>query len=806
MPLKPPVMKSKVLLLIMLLCHTAGSYAQSGNYQKVADDYKKKIEATQDPNEKLRLALELQKIMLGESVVSGSLTPIQAAGMYDKKYKVKFQAGSDETIVQNCASCGPCGAHTNSKDHYDINASFVLVMHRPYGTYMAAAGKQSEVEQLTAAGAYSYTSNSTGCGKPEQANSTGHLDLAMNERAMDFNFNYNTNDKTWAINLNLPYAVHTSAQNGESDDAEMFGSSVNNYQEGAVITEKDGKITITANYTVNDNDAQRGITKKSNTSITAILTPYDETRYDALIVPFRASNKTNDKDYENWIPYGRSKNANHAEKEQFGNAIGFKIKLVDKDNPTKDLSNTPYEVEWQLESSEWHGDCTNWPIESDDILPDLRFALSGIPKDAEKAEEDLIRSGPNKGAACNPVIVRCYDYGAYGKLKAHVRVNTGSDMVDIDAHLENTEQTTVVLPKDENDNRIADAWEKQEGIFDKNYGPINDGEQQPDNPNDGDGLALFEEYRGLIAQDSFKRLDARNKNLIVVNQSKQVDEAALAKFTDYTGLNGNGGIKLCFLKPDEINTKTMWVNTNPTPFKGGNQHGILIKDIPLDTLQEAVAKAVAHGGDNASLKSPKDLDHIWIMQGFRLSDQPYIKNVALFKTNVVCHEIAHACGVTHHNGDVAAKYVPFSTAGINGQKAIFYDVDKKKLISYSDIQAIGDLNCIKTSDYKESEGSGDPYCLMTYNSMIPLSAYHDFFLNKYGIAKDLILFRYPSDEFRNGFCRNKNNKLWNIPSNNKVTITEMVEGKEKTITEEVSMYGAPIKGGNCISQFQVKDW
>lgn len=805
-------MKWKNLMLLFALVFTGyASIAQSGNYQKIADDYKQKIEATQDPNEKLRLALELQKIMLGESVVNGSLTPMQAASMYDKKYQVKFQASSDETITQNCVLCGPCGAHSNSKDHYDINAGFVILMHRPYGTYAAGATKQSEVEQLTAAGSYKYTSNSTACGKPEMANSNGNLDLTKNEKAMDFSFSYNTNDNTWAINLNLPYAVHTNAQNGESDDVEMFGSSLNNYQEGASITEKEGKITITANYTINDKDEERGIVKKSATTITAILTPYDDTQYDALIIPYRASTDVKDAEYESWLPCGRAKGADRMNSTVYGNALAFKIKLIEKDNPAKDLSGTMYQVHWKLESSRNAGDYTNFPVYAKDEQEDLRFDVAKAPKDAVVNSFSELKSGPQQGAAC-PARVLCLDNGAYGKISAQVTINTPTGPVYIDAHQEGKAEKTVSIPKDDNGNKIGDKWEVDEGIYAKNYAATWDVEEQPDNKHNGDGLTLYEEYRGIISNGAAKRLSGRNKDLIICNTSGQIGEQELNTFTTYTAKYGQGGIKLSFVKQDEINTNKMLVNCNITPFNGGEQHGVLIKDYK-GTVEDALdeggsAKALAHGGDAGKLQSPKDLDHIWIAPGFLLDKQGNIKNKALYKINVVCHEIAHACGVTHHNGDVSVKYKPLPDFGLHFNNVVIYDVDAKKVITYADLQnkgATGQM-CFNTGALKESESSGDATCLMAYDAAISFSYFEDYFMGKYGIPKSLLMYKYPSDEFRNGFCRNKQNTDWNIPANNKIVFKENVGGKEVNVSEEVSMFGAPVKGGDCISQFKIKDW
>ena len=127
------------------------------------------------------------------------------------------------------------------------------------------------------------------------------------------------------------------------------------------------------------------------------------------------------------------------------------------------------------------------------------------------------------------VYVRCYDYGAWGKLKATLYKKTGTDTNGNPTYAK-ADSDIGTVPRDENGNHIADGWnndfypykysdEKNEQVDEsstKNSGVNNfhyskpflgkrqntvDKETGPSgNQENGDGFTVFEEYRGFMTQ------------------------------------------------------------------------------------------------------------------------------------------------------------------------------------------------------------------------------------------------------------------------------------------------------------------
>ncbi len=109
------------------------------------------------------------------------------------------------------------------------------------------------------------------------------------------------------------------------------------------------------------------------------------------------------------------------------------------------------------------------------------------------------------------VWVNSYDYGAYGEIEAQGTV-AGTTKT---AHLVGSEVERVDIPRDDDDNHIADAWTYNTG----NEGDDND--TSLDNQHNGDGLTRYEEYRGVdinnddLISDASERLNPNEKDLFV---------------------------------------------------------------------------------------------------------------------------------------------------------------------------------------------------------------------------------------------------------------------------------------------------
>ena len=116
-----------------------------------------------------------------------------------------------------------------------------------------------------------------------------------------------------------------------------------------------------------------------------------------------------------------------------------------------------------------------------------------------------------------PVTVRCRDYAAFATLEANFNG-----------------KATINIPKDDNGDYIADAW--RDGL----QLPYEDAETGPDtgdgveeNDEIGDGLALFEEYRGFYVAGEHTRLDPTKKDIFI--------HSAFTVFNEVTYLNTISG-------------------------------------------------------------------------------------------------------------------------------------------------------------------------------------------------------------------------------------------------------------------------
>jgi len=150
------------------------------------------------------------------------------------------------------------------------------------------------------------------------------------------------------------------------------------------------------------------------------------------------------------------------------------------------------------------------PNEDSSTWKDLQFDDSQTGFDVNGTNNDVSQTETDVNTAS--VKVLCYDYGAYGKVKAEVEI-AGSWFI---AKTSDANEF-VRVPRDDNNNNIADAWAYNVGYAD------DDNDTSPDCNNHGDGLTRYEEYRGVDINDSNtiesnERLNPNKKDLFVQGQ------------------------------------------------------------------------------------------------------------------------------------------------------------------------------------------------------------------------------------------------------------------------------------------------
>ncbi len=107
------------------------------------------------------------------------------------------------------------------------------------------------------------------------------------------------------------------------------------------------------------------------------------------------------------------------------------------------------------------------------------------------------------------VQVVCLDYGAYGAISAIAEI--AGELVS--ARLEGTmDKREAQIPVDEDNNHIADSW-----AFNHFGAATRDDDPTPPARIQGDGLSLYEEYRGFVVKGVWRDLNPSLKDVFIVN-------------------------------------------------------------------------------------------------------------------------------------------------------------------------------------------------------------------------------------------------------------------------------------------------
>lgn len=221
---------------------------------------------------------------------------------------------------------------------------------------------------------------------------------------------------------------------------------------------------------------------------------YTPGEWEAVIIP--------PSDLETWLPIG-DKDPNKP-----GNSLSVNVQLRHKGEkePAADMDGTFYVT---LENvSQQPGYCVNAPSrEEAGNDPDLKLKEGDnlmLYDDASgQSEEDSNEQS---------VTIESYDFGSYGRLRVDVVVNDGTSLK---AHLEDDPGKDYLdLPRDDNNNHIADSWEKEKGV-EELPAKWDEADQPAGQSTLGDGISLYEKYRGFVVKGYHQRLDPHKKHVFV---------------------------------------------------------------------------------------------------------------------------------------------------------------------------------------------------------------------------------------------------------------------------------------------------
>ena len=332
-------------------------------------------------------------------------------------------------------------------------------------------------------------------------------------------------------------------------------------------------------------------------------------------------------DYEKWLP------APSLTEGAVGNTLAFTLKLVDrKTGQAPKAVTATFDIQL-LETSQEPGSCLNSSWQA--TTPDFRIAKEASPDLATVAGDGQTAQSKPGLQSC-PLVLNCYDGAAYSRIKVIAHLSDGQTIV---AHRQGqSSQSEVSLPYDENQNRVADAWEVANGVMGQALGVDNDA-QPAGNGTPGDGLTHHEEYRGLLENGKYIRTDPRQKDLFIGNTVGAEIKPGIALFEQLTELKVHSELTAAELGEARI------INRN----KGGHtphvvdQHGVRIVRGPDNSSMEAVGATA-----NSDPGSPKTCEHIKIYKDIPTRSSPGgAQGLQRFHA-LVAHEICHAVAINHH--------------------------------------------------------------------------------------------------------------------------------------------------------------
>lgn len=344
--------------------------------------------------------------------------------------------------------------------------------------------------------------------------------------------------------------------------------------------------------------------------------------------------------YNTWLPRpGKDEN-------DPGELMVIRLKVIGKNGQAPTLKVDHFELKL-LNTSKEPGICLNMPLKVGTILPDIRFD--------DLANENTSPDGQTATAlsfdgVTGDAVVNSYDGGGYttfsvvaimedsSKLQGHLLVPGG--------------QSAIPIPNRPPGSNIGEAWL----AANKNPKDADDLETSPGNNNNGDGLSAYEEYRGVVAQGKFRRLDPEHKEVGV-----WVKRGELSLFKEGIGWFKRATfIDTVVFTDNEIGTDRK-LNNNSVTARLDTQYVLKLEKgkIGGDVIGENRPITVLAKTPSASQLVIIDLETIKQIytdqlnmlaannrQGGHQLTMPY--TLAESIANTVAHEMGHGVGLDHH--------------------------------------------------------------------------------------------------------------------------------------------------------------
>jgi len=297
-----------------------------------------------------------------------------------------------------------------------------------------------------------------------------------------------------------------------------------------------------------------------------------------------------------------------------------------------------------------------------DRLPDLYFTDADNP--GFELGEGTVEAGlrykmtrelllSNVIATEHVVKVRVMDSAACGRLRAEVLADGIWWPAEAEGSTADASKMDLLIPLDRDSDGIADAYNQ-----DNPGAPTSDDDLSANDKQTGDGLTLFEEYRGCYVRGSLVRTRGAYHDLFVYGYG-----GLLTGYLDLlAGYYARDGVTLHVLCGDE--QKSDCVNYQPVAARAGEQYAVVVMDqnTRFDELADANdldAYWENLGGKASHVGPPTKADHTVLVRVEEGDPAGMIGRVG--------HEIGHNINCTHHGRGDRVVALPAGGVTIDGR-------------------------------------------------------------------------------------------------------------------------------------------